>query len=149
MRMKPVATRATDDILCERWSERQASRAPDGSMVVVVADDNERVAEAVAAALAASGFVASAVFSGPDMVLRCEVGDVGIALVDIMMPRYDGFHTAGMMRRLQTTHDTVLIAYTAPSVGDVAPRSADFDGYCQKGQSIDKVVELVRSYFPD
>ncbi|GJH04566.1 response regulator [Paraburkholderia terrae] len=147
--MKPFATRVTDDILCERWSQRQASRTLDGSMVVVVADDNVHAAEAAAAALAESGFIASAVYSGPDMVLRCEAGDVGIALVDIMMPRYDGFHTAGMMRRLQTTRDTVLIAYTALSIEDVMPRSADFDGYCQKGQTIDQVVELVRSYFPD
>jgi CheY-like chemotaxis protein len=80
------------------------------------------------------------------MVMQCETAGAHVALVDIMMPRYDGFQTAGVMRRLARTRDTILIAYTALAKDHVAGRSHDFDGYCQKGQPIDSLVQLIRSF---
>ena len=80
------------------------------------------------------------------MVMQCETAGAHVALVDIMMPRYDGFYTAGVMRRLPQTRDTILIMYTALPKDRVAGRSRDFDGYCQKGQPIDLLVQLIRSF---
>lgn len=130
----------------QRWSTKIAQVTDNGSIRVVIADDNESAGVAVAAALESAGFVTSVACSGPEMVMQCETAGAHVALVDIMMPRYDGFYTAGVMRRLPQKRDTILIAYTALAKDRVAGRSPDFDGYCQKGQPIDSLVQLIRSF---
>jgi CheY-like chemotaxis protein len=70
-----------------------------------------------------------------------------IILLDINMRGYDVFQTARILRRLVTTGETVIIAYTAHAEGDIRDRgvSAGFDAYCRKGVSSEALIWIVRA----
>ena len=71
-----------------------------------------------------------------------------IILVDIDMPGYDGFQTARILRRLNTTCHAAIIAYTAQREHDIRDRgvSAGFDAYCQKGASFKTIIWLIQRF---
>ncbi|MDR5777609.1 MULTISPECIES: response regulator [unclassified Caballeronia] len=129
-----------------QWSTRTFDHR--AVLTAVVVDDQELVADSVAAALDTAGLEAHPVYSGPAAVASCAMLRPQLVLLDISMPQQDGFVTAAILRRTQAARDVIIIAYTAFDETFVRARSevGDFDGYFQKGQPIDALIALIHSF---
>lgn len=131
------------------WTTRQVCVAP-AQIRVLVVDDNPIAAEALAAALDAEGFTTRYALGGVEAINISSKWMPHVVILDINMPEYDGFQTASIMRRLATTRDAKIIAFTALGESDVLPRgpAVGFDGYCQKGNSLAMLTDLIGANMP-
>lgn len=68
-----------------------------------------------------------------------------VVVLDVNMPVHDGFSTAWVLRRIPSTRDVAIVAFTALDEREVREKglTAGFDGYCQKGQSSGELVDMI------
>ena len=129
---------------CALWTSRNVDADHDPWRILVV-DDNAASAEGLAAALNANGCDARFALSGVDALQSIDGWVPHIVVLDISMPEHDGFATARVLRRIPPTRNAGIIAFTA--LGEEYVRSkgvhAGFDGYCQKGNAPDVLVQLI------
>ncbi|WP_350030200.1 response regulator [Caballeronia sp. GAWG1-1] len=89
-----------------QWSTRTFDHR--AVLTAVVVDDQELVADSVAAALDTAGLEAHPVYSGPAAVASCAMLRPQLVLLDISMPQQDGFVTAAILRRTQAARDVII-----------------------------------------
>jgi len=72
-----------------------------------------------------------------------------VVLLDISMPDVDGFAVATMLRADWRTEKIVSLAFTAHDESDVSRKASnvEFDGYCQKGQAVESLVDMLEQLF--
>jgi CheY-like chemotaxis protein len=79
----------------------------------LIVDDDARNIIALTALLERAGISVAAVTSGPQaLTTLTERADVGIVLMDIMMPEMDGYQTMLAIRKLPELADLPIIAVT-------------------------------------
>ena len=79
---------------------------------VLVADDDRDHADSLVAMLRAWGFSAQAVYGGEEAVLADELLKPRLVLMDLRMPRLDGYCAATMIRRACPARQVRLVALT-------------------------------------
>jgi CheY-like chemotaxis protein len=137
---RPVPVRISCSLsIIAHWMLKSHNRGPR----ILIIDDNVEVADCLAFALQALRYNVRAIYDGLDGVAaaRQEVPDV--VLIDLDMPRMDGFEVAKRIR--QTLGATVfLIAHTA--WGDVATRHrckrAGFDHHLMKPATLVEILSV-------
>ena len=129
---------------CVLWTDRYVDAHAERWRILVV-DDNAASAEGLAAALIADGCDARFVLSGVDALQAINGWVPHIVVLDISMPEHDGFATARVLRRISSTRNAGIIAFTALGEDYVRLKGlrAGFDGYCQKGNTPNVLVELI------
>jgi len=130
--------------VCRTWSNRTVRNLESTTRVLVV-DDYEPAAEALATALGYEGFDTRFAFSGVEALGTIGVWVPHVIVLDINMPEHDGFETASVMRRLTATRNLGIIAFTALSDVEIETRAhlCGFDGYCQKGSPLQQLIGLI------
>jgi len=116
---------------------------------VLVVDDNQNAAEAMAAYLSFESMECRSAFGGLEAIAIGTHWAPHVILMDISMPDCNGYEATFALRQDRRTSGTVIMAFTALSDdGDVRKHLVDhsFDGYSQKGQSPSKLVALVMSF---
>ncbi|WP_334037637.1 response regulator [Burkholderia gladioli] len=115
---------------------------------VLVVDDHEDSGDIVSLYLSVMGFDAHYV-TEPEKAEE-EAGCYGpdIVLIDINMPRMDGFAVATALRRAEQTRHTVLVAYTSEAWDSIETQAlaADFDGYFRKATAPAELVTFLSAY---
>lgn len=115
--------------------------------LILVAEDSEDLREAYVDWFTFKGFRAAAAASGPETVdLAFSLGPA-IVVMDLSLPRLDGFEVARRLRADPRTASTPLIALTGHSGQDVAQRAreAGFACYLLKPCLPDRLlVEIAR-----
>ncbi|MFT4069211.1 response regulator [Paraburkholderia sp.] len=131
---------------CQRWSAREVKLLHEVPRVLVV-DDNENAAEALATWLSYEGVEARAA-TGCAHALRCVRDWVpDVVVLDIMMPERDGYETASALRRYLPTQSLGIVAFTSldgDHVKETGRSPHNFDGYCQKGTAPAALLALIR-----
>jgi two-component system, OmpR family, response regulator len=116
---------------------------------VLVVDDNHNAAEAMAAYLSFEDMTCRVAFGGREAV-RIGTGWVpDVILMDISMPECNGYEATRALRENRRTSGIVILAFTALNNDAEVRKHIDdrsFDGYCQKGQSPEKLLGLVMSF---
>jgi len=122
-----------------------------GPTKILVVDDLPIAAEALAIALSDPKRVTRFALSGVEAVNQLTEWTPDVVVLDINMPEHDGYQTARVLRRLATTRDVVLIAFTAQSEAEVSSRAvaAGFDAYCQKGNSVPRLICLIDDFIAE
>jgi diguanylate cyclase (GGDEF)-like protein len=92
--------------------------------MILVVDDDPDIARFVEVNLRSAGFDVSVATDGEEALRRAEEIRPDLVLLDVMMPRVDGFEVAQRLRRNTRTANTCIIMLTA------------------KAQSTDKVLGL-------
>lgn len=130
--------------VCRSWSGRQVRNLESTTRVLVV-DDYEPAAEALATALGYEGFDTRFAFSGIEALGTIGAWVPHVIVLDINMPEHDGFETASIMRRLTATRNLGIIAFTALSDVEIETRAhlSGFDAYCQKGSPLQQLIALI------
>lgn len=112
---------------------------------LLVVDDYQDSAEAISMFLSMTGYDAQYVLSGLQVLGAISACTPEIAVLDINMPRMDGFAVAQLLRKDWRTQQIVIIAFSAQDEPAIRKDgiAAGFDGYCQKGAAPDSLVRLL------
>jgi two-component system, OmpR family, response regulator len=126
------------------FKARQVARMGQRARVLVI-EDRLANAEALAASLAADGLETHFVLSGVEALQRIAFWQPHVFVVDINMPKHDGFAVARVLRRIRSTCDAGIIAFTALGKDEFIASGpvCDFDGYCQKGGTHAPLLALI------
>jgi PAS domain S-box-containing protein len=118
-----------------------------GSVRVLVADDNRDSADSLAMVLRSLGAEVEVVYDGDEALRALESRQTDIVLLDIGMPKLDGFETARRIRRNPAMSELTLIALTGWGQEEDRRRcyAAGFDYYLIKPVEIEKLQTLLSS----
>lgn len=131
---------------CARWTTRPV-RFTGNIPAVLVVDDHEASGAALTAALGYGLMDARFATSGVQALQLIRNWMPDVVVLDIDMPVHDGFSTARVLRRIPSTHDAAIVAFTSLDEREVWEKGypAGFDGYCQKGHSPKELVDMIHA----
>jgi PAS domain S-box-containing protein len=114
------------------------------SLRILVADDNADAAETLAVLLEMEGHVVRVVADGEEAVETARRFQPDVALLDIGMPKLNGYEVASALRRADAARP-VLVAITGWGQRDDLRRAADagFDHHLVKPVDADKLLGLI------
>ncbi|MBS1690320.1 MAG: response regulator [Bacteroidetes bacterium] len=114
---------------------------------LLIIDDDARNIFALSAVLRAKGYdIISAPGAIEGLGILAKDKDIGIVLIDMMMPEMDGYEA---IPRIKELHDGLpVVAVTAQAMlGDKEKcLSAGADGYISKPIDVDKLVVILKQY---
>jgi signal transduction histidine kinase len=125
------------------------STATDGTQPrkILVVDDNVDAAEALAMLLRLTGHDTATAFDGVEALGRAAEFRPDIVLLDIGMPRLDGYGTARAMRAEPWGRDLTLVALTGWGQRKDRDRTleAGFNAHLVKPVATDALLEIIRT----
>jgi CheY-like chemotaxis protein len=112
---------------------------------VLVVDDNRDSAETMVETLKLLGHRPAAVYDGDEAVERAEAMRPHVVLLDLGLPRVDGYETARRIRAKPWGRDVVLVAMTGWGQDEDRrrTRSAGFDEHLVKPVPVDRLALLL------
>jgi CheY-like chemotaxis protein len=120
---------------------------PSSSLRILVVDDNPDSADSLAALLAIPGNQVRVAYDGPDGVALAAEFRPDAALLDLRLPRLDGYEVAQRIREQPWGKDMVLIALTGWGQDEAKQLSkeAGFDQHLVKPVDPAALLDLVSS----
>jgi two-component system OmpR family response regulator len=113
-------------------------------MRVLVVEDEPDLRSALTQALTEDGYAVDAAADGEDGLLKAESWDYDAVVLDLMLPRLDGWQFLGRLRRTKKT--PVLILTARDAVGDrVRGLDAGADDYLVKPFALTELRARLRS----
>lgn len=116
---------------------------------ILIIDDDSRNIFALTAVLKAKKFnCLSAISAQQGFDILINEGDVGVVLMDMMMPDMDGYEAIGKMKNHPQMADIPVIAVTAQAmVGDKERcLAAGAVGYVSKPVNVDELLIQINNY---
>jgi len=110
---------------------------------VLVVDDHPDVADSTALLLRLLGYVSRACYSGDECLACVEQFGPQVILLDLMMPKLDGFDTCDRIRQVPGFRDVPIIALSALDTTLVEVRAANSRFACRLGKPAD--AQLVKA----
>lgn len=131
------------------WTTRVFDRVSP-PVVVLIVDDDVVAAQALAAVLAVEGYRVGVVDGGQGAFEMPATSTPHVVVLDIEMPRCDGYAVASAMRHSSRYAHTPIIAYTSLTEMEVLDRGrqARIDAFCRKGTSIRPLLALIKHVAP-
>ena len=113
---------------------------------VLVVDDSQDAADSLTGVLSAAHYAARAAYGGQSALVLAANFRPHIVLLDLDMPRMNGFATAAGLRKLEFDVPLLLIAYTAHTdMHSVAATStAGFDLHVDKPCEVQVLLQLLK-----
>ena len=114
---------------------------------VLIVDDDERNIFAISAALQGYGLEVHSAYDGQEAITKLdEMPGVDMILMDIMMPKMDGYEATRHIRRQQKWQKLPIIALTAKAMSDDREKcmTAGASDYITKPVDFDRLVSLMQ-----
>ena len=99
---------------------------------LLVVDDEPDVRLLVSAILKGEGFEVLEAANGPDAVALLKEDQVDLVLLDIMMPRMDGLHTAHEIRKFSDVPIIIVSVKDDATTMNMAKKLYKVSGYVKK-----------------
>jgi len=117
------------------------------SLRLLVVDDNHDAADSLGLLLGFHDFNVQVAYDGAAALSAALAVAPDVMLVDLGMPRMDGFRLAELVRREESLQKTLLVAVTGYGGGAIeeAVRVAGFDHYLLKPVDLEHLLNLLRS----
>jgi two-component system, sensor histidine kinase len=124
-----------------------APSKPGGPLAIVLVEDNEDLRELLRDVLSVLGHTvdyAEDGEKGAELILKIEPD---VALVDVGLPKLNGYQVAERVRRLAGSKRTRLVAMTGfgREADQVRSRAAGFDAYIVKPVDIDALAQILHA----
>ena len=113
---------------------------------ILIIDDDDRNIVALKAVLTSRGFQCVTASDGLQALhMLKQQKDIGVALVDMMMPQMDGYELMGLLKKFPQLNHLRLVAVTAQAMpGDKEKcLAAGADTYISKPVDIDMLMEVL------
>jgi CheY-like chemotaxis protein len=122
----------------------------DSDRVILIVEDNRTNALILRTMLQKSGYKAAVATDGAEGVEMADQLKPPLVLLDLHMPRLDGFAAAAEMRRRAGCHPPAIIAVTANVSPEVhaACLASGFAAVLSKPVFLDALVATVRRFAP-
>ena len=113
---------------------------------VLVVDDDEVIRQLIAVNLTLEGFDVATAVDGQDCLDKVAAIDPDVITLDVMMPRLDGWVTAGQLRRNPQTCGIKVVLITARAQEDDKARGREIgvDAYLTKPFDPGEMIRVVR-----
>src|SRR5689334_12762791 len=113
---------------------------------VLVVDDDEVIRQLIAVNLTLEGFDVATAVDGQDCLDKVVAIDPDVITLDVMMPRLDGWVTAGQLRRNPETSEIKVVLITARAQEDDKTRGRQIgvDAYLTKPFDPLEMIRVVR-----
>ncbi|MBI3882660.1 MAG: response regulator [Sphingobacteriales bacterium] len=116
---------------------------------VIIIDDDDRNIFALKAVLKAKGFIVIAATSAKEglEILQTQK-DIGIALIDMMMPDMDGYQMIAEIKKQPPLKNMPLIAVTAQAMVGDREKCLEMgaDNYIAKPINVDVLLTILNQY---
>lgn len=118
--------------------------APHPLSRILIADDNRDMADSLALYMQLRGHAVNTVYSGEEALQSFEAQRPDIVILDIGMPKLNGYETARRMRTMDPDHKVLLLALTGwgQESDKRLAMEAGFDHHFTKPVNPEKLVEL-------
>lgn len=113
---------------------------------ILIIDDDDRNIFALKAVLTAKGYPCSTAPGGAQALdILKKDKDIGVALVDMMMPDIDGYELMMLIRKMPSLQHLRLVALTAQAMpGDKEKcLAAGADDYISKPVDVDTLLKII------
>ena len=116
-------------------------------MTILVVEDNAANRELLKEALGARGHVVTEVTNGEEALATLAQWEPDLVLLDIQMPKLDGYEVIRRIRDDARLHSLKVIALTAFAMRgeEEKTRSAGFDGYVSKPISFRTLYQQIEA----
>ncbi|MDB5010843.1 MAG: response regulator, partial [Mucilaginibacter sp.] len=114
---------------------------------VLIVDDDMRNIFALSSALQAYDFVVEIAGDGEEAIAKLEeISDIDIVLMDIMMPKMDGYEAIRHIRQQSKWAKLPVIALTAKAMMDDREKciAAGANDYITKPVDVDRLISLMQ-----
>lgn len=113
---------------------------------MLIVDDNRDWADALATLLTDEGYGVCVAYDGIEAIEQARRFQPQVVLLDIRMPKLDGYDTARIFNRHPSKTRPLLVALTAwpDESGSVRARMAGFDHYLTKPAEAREIIELLK-----
>jgi len=111
---------------------------------ILLVEDDPSIREVTAIGLAAAGFVVTAAADGLEALDRFRDGPFDLVLLDIMLPRLDGYEVCRQIRRTSTI-PVVMLTARADTMDVVVGLEAGADDYVRKPFEVPELIARVRA----
>ncbi|MCG3203575.1 MAG: putative transcriptional regulatory protein YedW [Elusimicrobia bacterium] len=110
---------------------------------ILIADDEQSILEAMTDVLLDQGHQVVGVSDGREALFQIQLQDFDVAILDVMMPKMDGYHLAQALRGLAHP-PAVLIVTSRDFEGDQqALKATGVTAFLQKPFSNSELVDVV------
>lgn len=118
------------------------------SKKVLIVDDDSRNIFALKAVLKSKGFECLTAISGREGLKQLsEQNDIGVVLLDMMMPEMDGYETIAEIRKSGRKEVPIVSVTALAMVGDREKCiEAGADAYVAKPIDIDHLIDLLKQF---
>ncbi|MDR7401812.1 MAG: response regulator transcription factor [Armatimonadota bacterium] len=114
-------------------------------MRILVVEDDPRVGEILTDALALEGYTAVVAGSGQEGVDRSVDPEVGLAILDVMLPDIDGFDVLRRLRARRPDLPVLMLTARDDLPSKVAGLEAGADDYLTKPFALEELLARVRA----
>ncbi len=111
---------------------------------ILLVEDDPSIREVTALGLRAAGFTVSVAVDGQDGLERWRADRPDLVLLDVMLPRMDGFEVCRAIRREATT-PVVMLTARADTIDVVVGLESGADDYVRKPFDMPELVARVRA----
>ena len=112
---------------------------------ILLVEDEKKVSKFIKQGLEGEGFVVDTAFNGEEGFLKAQEGNFNLIILDVMMPKMDGFEVLGKMR-INKVHTPVLMLTAKDSLSDkVTGLNLGADDYLTKPFAFEELLARIKS----
>ena len=121
------------------------------SKTILAVDDYKETLEFLQSLLTKFGYEVTTVETGEEALDLLVVKKFDLILLDLMLPRVDGFEVCRRVKADPSTQNIPVVAITAYDVPDIVSKcmAAGANDVVLKPFDIEKLMKVVRKYLPD
>lgn len=112
---------------------------------ILIVEDN-KVDQSLFQAVLGDDFICDIAENGMQAVEKCKEGDYGLILMDIAMPKMDGYEATKEIRKFNSKIPIIAVTALAYSEDKAKCLNAGMDDYIAKPIHIESFNSLVESY---
>ncbi len=113
--------------------------------VILVVEDDDAIRRGLVDALAFADFAAIEAVDGESGLATASVGDVDLVLLDVLMPRLDGFEVLERLREVRPTLPVIMLTARGQEEDRVRGLGLGADDYVVKPFSINELLARVEA----
>ena len=113
-------------------------------MQVLIVEDDVRLAQALAHILAENGYQTDVVHDGASGLAYAECGDYDVIILDVMLPKMDGFAVVAQLRRKSISVPVLLLTARDAVPDKITGLDSGADDYMTKPFAIEELLARIR-----